>query len=339
MNIAFLNPAALVLLGLLPIFAGFLVWRQRVYQQRLAGLGDSNLIARLIAHSHSLRYFWQSTLWLCACGSLVVALSRPVWGVNTEVVEVQGVSVVMVIDVSNSMMAQDVLPSRLARAKLVLDDLAGRLRGNEVALVVFAGTAFVLFPLTNDIDTAQTFLRSVNTGMITQQGTAVGEALMLAMTLFDDQRPTGRILVLATDGENHEGDLERALNEAEHRGVTVHTLGFGDSDGAPVPILSDSGDIVGYRADSVGRRVESRLDEATLQAVANRTGGVYQRASTGGPEINNLVRLIAQAETGLLDSRTEARGVERFGIFVLIAVVALALESLLSTMNGRQVQP
>lgn len=323
MIIVFLNPRALALLILVPLLFVFLWWRRRVYARRVRRLGDPELVRLLMTPQPSSGRSW---LWLGAVTALVVALSRPVWGVNTDVVEVSGVSVVVALDVSTSMEAQDLLPNRLERAKLALDALFDSLRGNEVGLVVFAGTAFVQFPLTNDIDTARIFLASTDTGMITQQGTVIEEALNQALNLFDEQRPSGRIVVLVTDGEDHEGDVDEVLRKANESGVTIHTLGYGDTEGAPVPILSDSREVVGYKVDSNGQMVLSRLDETTLQKIAENTGGVYQRASASGAEITNLARLIERAETGLLDSRTESRGVERYGIFLFAAIVALTLE-------------
>ncbi|MAS34201.1 MAG: hypothetical protein CL610_09345 [Anaerolineaceae bacterium] len=332
MNLTFLNAGLLSLLLLVPLFAIFLLWRRSTYEQRFKRLGDLDLVRQLTIRQNA-RFAWRSGLWLTCLAALIIALARPVWGVNTDVIEVTGVSVVVVLDVSNSMLAQDLLPSRLERAKLGIHDVLEELRGNEVALVVFAGTAFAQFPLTNDIDSAQSFVRAVDTAMITQQGTVIEDALRQAMNLFDTQRPSAKIIVLATDGEAHEGDIEAIVQEIIARGITVYSLGYGDEDGAPVPILSDDGEVVAYKADPSGQMVLSRLDETTLQTIARETGGIYQRASASGTEITNLIRLINDAETGLLDNRIESRSVERFGIFVLVAVIALSLEMLLPMFN------
>ena len=329
MSVTFLNSDVFILLVLVPVLIGFFVWRGGVYRQFFRRLGDLDLIQRLVERGFQRRYFWWSGLWLCGLIALIIALARPVWGVNTDVIEAQGVSVVVLLDVSNSMLAQDLAPSRLERAKLALHDLFDGLRGNEVALVLFAGSAFAQFPLTNDIDSAMTFLNAVDTGVITQQGTVIEDALRIGLGLFDMQRPSARFIVLATDGENHEGDVERVISEAAERGVIIHTLGYGDAEGAPIPVLDDNGEVVTYKADAAGQLVLSRLDEATLQQIARETGGLYHRASANGAEITNLVRVINQAEAGLLDNRVEARSIERFGIFVLIAVIVLTLEMML----------
>lgn len=329
MTLTFISPVTLILLVLVPVFVVFFVWRRGVYQNILRRLGDVDLVRLLVGRGFQRRYLWWSILWLGTLAALVIALARPVWGVNTDVIEVQGVSVVVVLDVSSSMLAQDLAPSRLARAKLALRDLFDGLRGNEVGLVVFAGTAFAQFPLTNDIDSAITFLNAVDTGVISQQGTVIEDALRIGLGLFDMQRPSARFIVLATDGENHEGDVERVIADAVERGVVIHTIGYGGADGAPVPVLNDSGEIITYKADRAGQLVLSRMDEVTLQTIARATGGLYHRASANGAEIANLIRIINQAEAGLLDNRVEARSIERFEIFVLIALIALTLEMML----------
>ena len=146
--------------------------------------------------------------------------------------------------------------------------------------------------------------------------------------------PAARVIVLISDGEDHEGDFEPELDAAVSAGVTIFTIGFGDATGVPIPVLGSDGQVVTYKADNAGNLILSHLDEATLQHIAERTGGIYQRASSSGVEIDNLIHLINAKETGTLDSRSEARSIERFGIFVLLAIIALTLEIL--TPNARK---
>jgi Ca-activated chloride channel family protein len=223
----------------------------------------------------------------------------------------------------------------LDRAKLGLHDLIDGLTGNEIGLVLFAGSTFVLFPLTTDASTAQTFLEAVSTRSITQQGTAIEAALQLALDSFDEQSPAAPIIVLATDGENHEGRVETVTGIAAERGVTIHTLGYGAVEGVPIPVLSDDGEVVGYKADGTGEMILSRLDETTLRQIADQTGGIYQRAGGSGTEITNLIRVINQAEAGMLDSRLETRTIERFGLFILCGIIALTFEMLAAPGRNR----
>ena len=334
----FLNPIALLLLILVPPAIIFIVWRLRTHQRTLHELGDWVLIRQLLTR-YDLRWrYWQSGLWLMTLVLLIIAAARPAWGVNVDVVELQGVSVMIVLDVSNSMSSQDALPSRLAQAKFALHELFAGLAGNEVGLILFAGRAFVQFPLTTDVNTAQTFLKAVSTHSITQQGTAVEVALQLALDTFDEQSSTIPVIILATDGEDHEGDIDRVVDVAVQRGVIIHTLGYGSSDGVPIPVLSDDGEPVGYKVGSTGDAVLSRLDEDTLRTIAERTGGLYQRSTASSTEINNLLQIIRQMETGLLDNRLETRAIERFGIFVLVAILTLSFEILASPRRNSNSQ-
>jgi Ca-activated chloride channel homolog len=326
----FLSAGALLLLAILPVWVMFFVWRGRTRMAILRQLGEIDLIAALFPQVSSARRRWKSALWLCALGSLIIALARPVWGVDLDVVQTQGVSVMIVLDVSNSMAAQDILPNRLERAKLAIRDLFNGLAGNEIGLIVFAGTAFVQFPLTNDPVSAVTFLNAVSTDSISRQGTAIEDALRLAIEAFGERSPAARIVVLMTDGENHEGDPVSAADVAAQEGITIDAIGYGDLDeGVPIPVVDAAGNIIAYKTDQAGDVVLSRLDEAVLESIAERGGGIYQRASASGVEITNLIAQIHEAEAGDLGSRIETRGVERFGIFVALALLALSLEMLL----------
>lgn len=326
----FLSAGVLLLLVTLPVWVLFFAWRERARRSILRQLGEIDLISALFPHISSTRRRWKSALWLCALASLIIALARPVWGIDLDVIQTQGVSVMVVLDVSNSMSAQDILPNRLERAKLAIRDLFNGLDGNEIGLIIFAGTAFVQFPLTTDPVSAVTFLNAVSTDSISRQGTAIEDALRLAIDTFGERSPAARIIVLMTDGENHEGDPLSAVDEAAQEGITIHVIGYGNPDeGVPIPVVDANGNVITYKTDQAGDVVLSRLDENILEAIAERSGGSYQRASANGMEITNLVNRVREAEAGDLGSRTETRGVERFGIFVALALLVLSLEMLL----------
>jgi Ca-activated chloride channel family protein len=324
----FLNAPVLILFLVLPAAVGLFIWRARERQRILTALGHPDLVQELIGNVSGSRRVVKAGLWLLATGSLIFALARPVWGVDVDSIEAQGVSVMVVLDVSASMDAQDVTPSRLERARLELRQLFDGLAGNEVGLVLFAGTAFMQFPLTTDATSIGTFLSAATTHSISQQGTDLAVALRLAMQKFDQASTVQRYIVVASDGENLEGDPLRASDEAAGQGIVIHALGFGGTDGAPIPVRDEAGNIVTYKADRSGTLVLSALNETDLKAIAERTGGTYQRA-TGRDEVSRLVDTINQSGASSLTSRTQARSVERFGIFVALALLALTLEILL----------
>jgi Ca-activated chloride channel family protein len=326
----FANSSALLLFLVLPASIVLFAWRSRARATALSRIGDIRLTRVLFSHVSASRRVWKSVLWLLAIAALTIALARPVWGVEMDVIQNQGVSVMVVLDVSNSMNAQDLLPSRLERAKLAIHDILDNLAGNELGLILFAGEAYTHFPFTTDTFSAGSFLNAVTTEAITRQGTAIEAALRLAVDSFADKSGTSEFIILITDGENHEGDPLRVADEAAREGIVIHVIGYGDPvDGAPVPVYDDAGNVVDFKEDRFGQVVISRLDETILQQITDRTGGLYQRASAGGIEIVNIVNQISEAETGELGSRTEAHGVERFGIFVALALLALSLEILL----------
>jgi Ca-activated chloride channel family protein len=326
----FANGSALLLLILLPSAIGLFLWRSRVRIAAMHAVGELVLTRELFAHVSSSQRRWKFALWLAALTAVIVALARPIWGIEMDVIQTEGVSVMVVLDVSNSMNAQDVLPSRIERAKLAIHDILDELAGNELGLILFAGEAFTQFPFTTDTFSAASFLNSVTTNAITRQGTAIESALRLAVDAFQNKSGTEEFIILITDGENLEGDPLPVANEAGQRGITIHAIGYGDPvDGAPVPVLDEAGNIADFKKDRFGQVVVSRLDETILQEIAEQTGGLYQRASPGGIEIVNLINRINEAEAGELGSRTESHGVERFGIFVALALLALSLEILL----------
>jgi Ca-activated chloride channel homolog len=333
----FENPINLLLLILLPAMIIFFIWRSRIRHANLLRLGDEELVSVLMPFHKSHRQLWESALWLAALVSLILALARPVWGQDVNTVEVEGVSVMIVLDVSKSMNAQDIVPSRLERAKLAINDLFNGLAGNELGMILFAGTAFVQFPLTLDTTSATTFLNAVSTDAITRQGTNINAALKLAIDSFSDFTTSQQMIILVTDGENHEEDPLAAATLAAEQGITIHTIGYGGTEGAPIPIRDANGLEIGYQMDQVGNLVMSKLDEAPLRAIAERTGGTYQQAMSGGLEISNLIETIKQADAGNLGVRTESRGIERFGIFVALALAALTLDIwLLETQKDEQ---
>lgn len=325
----FTTPAALALLIVVPLLATLLIWRIRLRQQLWATLAIPSRHAFLFPGVRTRRRFIKLGIWLAALTLLIIAIARPTWGSDLNIIETQGASIVFLLDVSNSMAAQDLIPNRLERAKLTIRDLFTELQGNEVGLVLFAGTAVVQLPLTTDTLSAVNFLNSVSTNAITQQGTDLESAVDMGRKLFDENSPSARMMVILTDGENHEGDTDRAVQAAIEDNIIIHAVGYGDPDGAPIPEFDASGNLIDYKTDAENNVILSRLDEATLEQIASSTGGIYQRATASGVEAVNLVNRIREADLSRLEVRQQQRGVERFGIFVLLALLLLTIEILI----------
>lgn len=335
----FANPGFLVLLLILPIMGGLFYWRTQARQKALARIGEPALVSALAEHVSETRRAWKSGLWMAVAALLIVALAGPSWGVDAEVVEAQGIAVVVVLDVSASMDALDVTPSRLERAKLAIRDLLREGEGNLFGLILFAGEAFVQFPLTGDIESAATFVDAASSRSISRQGTVIEDALRLGLAVIDERIVGEAIIVLMTDGENHEGDPLTAAQIAAERGVTIHVIGYGTPEGSTVPVYDANGQIVNYKADQGGNIVLSKLNEPILQEIAEATGGLYQRASENGVEIVNLLNVIAETQGAVLERRLQTRAVERFALFVGLALLALSIERLLpETRRDREIR-
>jgi Ca-activated chloride channel family protein len=325
----FVHPVFLYGLLLLPLAGLFLWWARRRRERDLARLGNPVLVQRLSSTVNWRGRRWKDALWLLVLAALLVALARPQWGSVTEVVEQEGIEVMVVLDVSNSMLAQDVKPDRLSRAKMEISDLMERLGGDEIGLVLFSGASFVQFPLTSDYATARTFLDNARPQVISRPGTAIAEAIRTAMGGFDVNRSSQKAIVLITDGEDHEGDALASARTAAEQGIRIYTVGFGSPEGVPIPEYDERGEVAGYKVDQAGEVVLSRLDEATLRQIAEAGNGEYYRATASGSELEALAQELNTLQTAELASVVETRGIERFQFFLLIGLAALVAAELI----------
>ena len=321
------TPQFLLLLAALPALALFLWWAWARRAAALRRIGDSVLFERLgLAAGRRVRGL-RLVLWFAGVALLVLSLARPQWGSDVEIVEQGGVQVMVALDISRSMLAQDLKPTRLDRAKLEISDLISRLDGDEVGIVLFSGASFIQFPLTSDYATARTYLNHAAPNAITRQGTVIAEAIETAMAGFSTERENQKVIVIMTDGENHEGDPITAAREAAGQDAVIYTVGFGSPDGAPVPEYNERGDITGYQQATQGQVLVSRIDEVALQQIAESGGGRYFRATDGGA-IAGLADEIQSFEDQSLQSEFSQRKVERFQLFLLAGALCLVLAEL-----------
>ena len=326
----FVDPVFLyVAVVALPMMGIFMLWAWRRRQTGLDRLGDPALVRRLSDSVNWRGRRWRDFLWLAVLALLLVALARPVWGTVSEEVEQEGIEVMVALDVSQSMLAQDIKPDRLSRAKMEIAGLMAGLRGDEIGLVLFSGASFIQFPLTSDYATARAFLDNAQPEVISRPGTAIGDAIRTAMAGFDMSRASQKVIVLITDGEDHEGDAVAMAEMAAEQGMLVYTIGFGSPAGEPIPEYNAQGEVIGFKRDQQGDVVHSRLDEATLQQVAAAGGGQYYQASASGGELEALVAELNTLQEAELSAQLEARGIERFQIFLLAALVLIIARDLI----------
>lgn len=331
------NPQFLLLLVAVPVSLALVSWAFVARKRSLARFGDPALLRRLTVGANTSGRLARSVLTILALGLIFVAIARPQWGETEQIVERHGVQLMVALDISRSMLAEDVKPNRLTRAKLEAADLLQQLHGDEVGLVLFSGAAFIQFPLTFDYSTARTFLDNANTDMIARQGTVLSEAISVSMVGLDNDRVGHKAILIISDGEEdrQESDSIRAANRAADAGLTIYTIGVGMSDGEPIPIRDRWDNLVGYQEDTDGNMVLSRINEDVLKSVAEAGGGRYvlaggstSAAAVIAEELDGLEKTVAESEI------TNAR-VERFQIFVAFALALLIAGQLIPERSLR----
>jgi Ca-activated chloride channel family protein len=325
----FADPAWLWALALVPVAAALFALAARRRRRALEAFGDPELVRRLTATVSVAARRWKSTLLLGALTLTALAAARPQFGTRVETVRSVGQDIVVAVDLSTSMLAEDVAPSRLERARLAILRLMGSLDGDRIGLVAFAGSAFVQSPLTVDYSAAGMFLDAMDPDLMPVQGTDLGGALRVSLDALDQGAREARVIVLVTDGEHLEGDFEDELERAVDGGVQVHVVGIGSPDGGPIPVFDEQGRRTGFLRDEDGTVVTTRLDEQTLRRVAERTGARYVRAGAGGTAFENLVDEIANVEGEAIDARQITQFEEQYQIFLGLALAVLMIEWLL----------
>lgn len=331
----FADPLWLAGLALVPLLALALWAGAHARRRALERFAESALVERLTASVSHRGRLAKAVVLLAAVGLAVVALARPQFGTRVETVRSRGQDVMVALDLSQSMLAEDVSPNRLERARLAVLRLMRQLDGDRVGLVAFAADAFVQSPLTIDYGAAAMFLGAMEPDLMPIQGTNLGEALRVSLDALEEAREA-RVLIVVTDGEDHEGEIDAQLQRAEEMGVRIHTVGLGSAEGVPIPEFDAQGRRQGFLRDDEGNVVTTRLDEATLQRVADATGGRYVAAGPGGSAFDDLVDEVARADGEEIDAEQVTRFEEQFQIFLAPALLLLVLELLIA---DRRAQP
>ena len=325
------NPQLLLLLAVVPVAAGLVGWAYFARKRALSRFGDPALVRRLIGSVNTPWQIARSVLMIAAIALVVLAAARPQWGETEQIVERHGVQLMVALDISRSMLAEDVRPDRLSRAKLEAADLLERLHGDEVGLVLFSGAAFIQFPLTFDYATARTFLDRADTEMIARQGTVIDEAISVSMVGLNNDRVGHKAIVIISDGEDdqQESDYVRAANRAADAGLTVFTIGVGTTDGEPIPVKDNWGNLVGYQEDGDGNMVLSRINEDVLKSVAEAGGGRYVLAGGSTSAAAVIAEELDSLEKTVVESEITNARIERFQWFAIGAIALLAASLLI----------
>lgn len=325
----FANTEYLYLLLLVPLMAVvfYLVAARR--KRVLARFGSESAIARLMPDRSSAKLSLKFWLFQLAFVMMVLAVARPQKGSKLREVEREGVEIMIAMDVSNSMLATDLSPNRLERTKYAVGRVIEGLDEERVGVIIFAGDAYVQLPLTSDMLTAKNFVERISTNQVSKQGTALGAAISLSSSAFSSASEGSRVVVLVSDGENHEDDALQAAQLAAEQGITIYTIGVGSPEGAPIPFEGD------YIRDEEGEMVVSKLDEQTLQQVAALTGGAYVRATNASVGFEEIIDLVNKTEKAKLSIEIFEEYNEMYHIPLIASLVLLLLEFVVLPRRNR----
>lgn len=321
----------LLLLLLVPIFFVAYGVVRRLRRRSIKTIGDEELVARLMPSWSGAKGWVRMTFFVLGFICLVIGLARPQIGAKLSERTTKGAEVMIALDVSNSMLAEDYSPNRLDRAKLAISKLTDRLQGDRIGLIVFAGSSFVQLPITTDYVSAKMFLGNIDTGSVPVQGTAIGDAILTAARGFSIQSEKSRAIVVITDGENHEDDPVAAAKTAhDDLGVIVYTIGVGSAEGQPIPM---DGELL---KDKDGNIVVTRLDEQTLRQIAQAGGGAYVHAGNDEFGLNPIIDDIRKMEDEEYSSVVFEEYDEQFMYFLGFALIFFMIEMLIGRRKAKR---
>ena len=328
--IIFAHPQYLLLLLLVPFFfIGLALW-MGARRRRLRKFGDEDLVKELMPSWSRSKIWVRAVLYSLAFMSFVIGLSRPQIGAKLKEYKAKGAEIMIALDVSNSMLAQDYSPNRLERAKLAISRITDKLQGDRIGLIIFAGSSFVQLPITSDYVSAKMFLSSITTESVPIQGTAIGDAITTSLKSFSAQSEHSRAIIVITDGENHEDDAVSAATQAAEAGAKVYTIGVGSADGQPIPMAG------GLLKDKDGNIVVTKLDEDTLKEIARAGGGAYVRAGNDEFGLTPIIEDIRKMQDEEFNSVMFEEYDEQFMYFLGAAFVLFVLEMLIGERRSRR---
>lgn len=318
----FETPVYLYALAIIPLLAILYYYSNYRRRRRLKKYGDPALLKELMIDVSAWRSQVKVWLLLLALASLIIASARPQFGTKIDTTERNGIEAIIAIDVSNSMLANDVRPSRLDKAKMLVSNMVDEMKDDKIGLIVYAGQAFVQLPITNDYVSAKMFLDGIDPSMISVQGTDIATAIDLSMKSFTQKKDISRAIFLITDGEDNEGEAVEAAKEAAKRGIRVYVLGVGSPDGAHIPIPGTAQ----YFIDDAGNPVVSRLSEEMCRQIAHAGNGAYiyvDNSSSAQKELSRYVDKLAKAK---LESQIYSEFDEQYQGFLILALLFLFLD-------------
>jgi len=333
--IRFAHSEYLYLLWLIPALIALYWYTTRKQDKALEKFAASKMHDVLFPLRSRLKSSLKYGVTLFAITLVIIALANPQVGTKIEEIKQIGIEVYILLDVSKSMGAEDIKPSRLEKAKFEIAKLIQKLQGDKLGLIVFAGQAYVQFPLTSDYSAANLFLNAVDFNSVPQPGTAIGPAIDLALKSFRYDDGTKKAIIIITDGEDHEGSVDASIDEANSKEVEIYSIGFGSPAGVPIPIYDNSGVQRGYKKDNEGNIVLTKLDENILKTISEKTSGKYYRGTNTEDELESIYNDLAKIQQSEYGSRRITEYEDRFYYFLFPAIFILMGEFFITSNKSK----
>ena len=331
----FAHPEFLYGLYIVPVIAAALLYSIRVRNKSIEKFAEKPMHRVLLGSFSRTTALFRSVIISLAIASLLLAAADPQIGTRIENVKQTGIDIYILLDVSLSMQAQDIKPSRLEKAKFEISNLIQKLHGDRIGLIVFAGEPFVQFPLTTDYSAANLFLSAADVGTVPEQGTAIAAAINLAVRSFSYSAATQKVIVVFTDGEDHEGNLSDAIANAKKNNIIIYTIGLGSPNGVPIPVYNDQGQQTGFKQDRDGHTVLSKLDETALTEIASGTGGQYLRGANDRDELDVIYNDLSKIRKTEFGEKRVTDYEDRFYYFLAPAILLLLIDFLTTERKSR----
>lgn len=330
----FANPEYLLALWVIPVLI-VLFWYLSINRKKLLEkFAEKDLHKIINSNSSGYKRTIKFVFMLITLGLLIIAAANPQVGTKMTEVKQTGIDVFILLDVSYSMMAEDIKPNRLEKAKYQISNLIQKLRGDRIGLIVFSGEAYVQIPLTTDYSAANLFLSAVDVNSVPQPGTAIASAINMAVQSFDTMS-TEKVVVIISDGEDHEGDLNTSVKEAVSRGIKIYTIGLGSPDGTPIPVYDARGRMMGFKKDREGNTVLTKLDEQTLKQIAAEGNGKYFHGTNYDDYLDRIYKELSELEQTEYGVKKVTDYEDRFYYFLFPAILLLIIEFFISDRRSR----
>lgn len=332
----FFRPEYFFYLWLVPAVLAFYFFSRKLWQKRIHRLvQDPALLSRLIEGYRKSEWLIRAVLMTLAVLCFVLALARPQWGDEKRTAQRKGVDILFMVDTSLSMLAEDIKPNRLEKAKFEVETFIRNLRGDRIGMVTFAGSGFLQTPLTLDHAAFLLFLEAVQVGFLPDPGTSLDLAIQLALRAFPQKELKYKALILLTDGEDHEGGIEKAIEEAKQANVRIYCIGFGTAEGEPIPLKNEKGERSGFKKDRNGQMVLTRLNQPLLERIARETGGIYLPATPGEKEVDVLLKHLRGWGEQQFSEKMVVEREDQYQVFLILAMIFLVAEMLVRRKNGK----